>query len=295
MISSFEIPLHHDFDSDWLLLFLGARLVPGLESLNAYVYHRSLWINDSATVLSITVNTDSLSISWTGSVRQGAVDDAVRKMFSLDHDLSAFLTMASRDPILAPLVARRPGIRLPVYADPFEGTIRAILGQQVSVAATRTLTARLVERFGETAPHGSAVSRMFPLPTVIADASLDNVRAIGLTSAKASTLISTAKEVVDGPLDFERLRTLPGEEIEAQLIKLPGIGPWTAQYLRMRIFGDQDSLPSGDLVVRKAIQRLMLSEKLMSSRDVAALAERWKPWRSYATLHLWNSMSNPEP
>jgi 3-methyladenine DNA glycosylase/8-oxoguanine DNA glycosylase len=213
-------------------------------------------------------------------------------MLDLDADLAAFRTLAARDPVLGPLVARRPGLRLPQYVNPFEGTMRAILGQQVSLAAASTLAGRLVRRFGEPAPDLDGISLfVFPDPENLAAAGPAVLAEIGLTRVKSAALHGLAAAVADGTLDWDRLRHGPAEEAEAALCALPGIGPWTASYVRMRTLGDRDAFPASDLGVVKALERLSPDGERPTPRAAQALAESWRPFRAYATLHLWNALS----
>jgi len=232
----------------------------------------------------------------------------VRRMLDLDTDLGPFLALARRDPLLAPLVARHPGLRLPQLPDPFEGAVRAIIGQQVSVAAARTVVDRLIRQLGEPlgelpsqtaaelpgrtpdGPSGAAGGPFFafPHPAALAAARLERLTALGLTRAKAAALIAVAAATADGTLDWERLRGAPPEAARAALLALPGIGPWTAAYLRMRALGDRDAFPASDLGVIKALAAL--APRTPAAR-IAILAERWRPFRAYAAIHLWRSLS----
>ncbi|HUQ82006.1 MAG TPA: DNA-3-methyladenine glycosylase, partial [Gemmatimonadaceae bacterium] len=193
---------------------------------------------------------------------------------------------AARDPILASIVRRRSGIRLPQLLDPFEGLTRAILGQQVSVAGASTITDRLVRMFARPVPGAKRAGFLaFPVPGDLADAGADRLREIGLTRARAATLAGVARTIADGALDLESLRGAPPDDAQAALQSLPGIGPWTASYVRMRALGDRDAFPAADLGVIKAMEAVGVDR-----RSIASVAERWRPWRGYATIHLWASL-----
>ena len=165
--------------------------------------------------------------------------------------------------------------------------IRAILGQQVSVVGASTMTDRLVRAFGTPleAVTGQLPLFGFPDPAKLADAGADTLRTIGLTNAKAATLHGVSHALATGVIDLEALRGAPTEHAEATLIALPGIGPWTAHYVRMRALGDRDAFPAADLGVLKA-----MAAAGVDKRDIIARAEAWRPWRAYATLHLWESL-----
>jgi AraC family transcriptional regulator of adaptative response / DNA-3-methyladenine glycosylase II len=161
-------------------------------------------------------------------------------------------------------VLRESGLRIPGAWDAFELTVRAVLGQQVTVKGATTLTGRLVERFGEEVPHG----RLFPRPAALAG---QDLAAIGLPRARAAALRSAA----------EAFASAHPPETVAELMALPGIGAWTAQYVAMRAFHDRDAFPASDLGLIRA-----------AGPDVAQQAEAWRPWRAYAAMHLWLEQSH---
>jgi 3-methyladenine DNA glycosylase/8-oxoguanine DNA glycosylase len=190
-----------------------------------------------------------------------------------------------RDPLLAPLVAARPGLRVPGTWDPFELSVRAILGQQVSVRGARTLAGRLVAAFGRPLPGGGAdgLTHLFPAPAALAAADLSG---IGIPVARAAAIRTLAAAVSMGRIELTAARGL--EDFETRLCALPGIGPWTAQYVALRAFGEPDAFPAGDLGLRRALEAARVPA------GAAALRERalsWSPFRAYATLHLWNSLA----
>ncbi|HXU45750.1 MAG TPA: DNA-3-methyladenine glycosylase [Thermoanaerobaculia bacterium] len=285
------------FDAAWLEAFLAARAVPGLERFEGGEYVRTLSGSGSSVGIRFAGGSEGRGRGSTldgavvtarsfGSLDAGRLVAAVARLFDLAAPPVGFLAAAAADPVLAPLASRRPGLRLPIYDDPFEGLVRAILGQQVSVAAARTIGGRLVERFGRPAPPlGGAPLRFFPTPEALAAAGRPALRALGLTGAKTATLQGAADAVASGRLDLEALRSAPPDEADAALRALSGIGPWTAAYVRLRALGDRDAFPAGDLGVRKALAGA--SGKLPSERDVERRAAAWRPWRGYATLHLW--------
>jgi 3-methyladenine DNA glycosylase/8-oxoguanine DNA glycosylase len=293
-----RIALPKDFDFRWVLGFLAARTVPALESVGENEYRRSVRLNGKPVVLTLSeVAIDSRAARFRGectlivtsrpTLTPDILSAAVRRMLDLDADLARFHRLARRDPILAAIVRRRSGIRLPQLLDPFEGLTRAILGQQVSVAGASTMTDRLVRLFSRAAPGGKRASFMaFPTPADLADAGADRLRSIGLTRARAATLAGAARYIADGALDLERLRHASADDAQAALEELPGIGPWTASYVRMRALGDRDAFPGADLGVIKA-----LAAAGVERRGIGAVADSWRPWRGYATLHLWASLS----
>ncbi len=215
-------------------------------------------------------------------------------MFDLDGDLETFIAHVRRDKLLGPLVKRRPHVRLPRLIDPFEGLVRAMLGQQVTVRAASTMTDRFTRQFGtpigtgdDAKEPGADALYAFPRPEAIAAAGADALRGIGLTRAKATAIARLAETLASGRLDCARLADLPSDDVQAALVALPGIGPWTASYVRMRVLGDRDAFPAADLGVIKALEALGIARA-----DQVATAERWRPWRAYAVLHLWESLAD---
>jgi 3-methyladenine DNA glycosylase/8-oxoguanine DNA glycosylase len=221
-----------------------------------------------------------------------AVRRLLRRLLDLGTDLTPFLVMARRDPHLRPLVARHPGLRLPQLPDPFEGAVRAVIGQQVSVAGARTVLDRLVRQEGEPVA-GRPGLFAFPAAATLG-AAAERLTTLGMTRAKAAALRAIAAATAGGSLDWERLRAATPEAAQEALVALPGIGPWTASYIRMRALGDRDAFPAADLGILKALQALHADAGRGAARPTAgaalALAEPWRPWRAYAAIHLWRSL-----
>ncbi len=289
-----RIPLPSGFDFGWVLGFLAARTVPALESVANGQYRRSVRVNGEPVTLELTEGTATrddataparvLITRGTPRMTPTGLRAVVTRLLDLDAELDAFHRVAKRDPILRDIVKRRASIRLPQLLDPFEGLMRAILGQQVSVAGASTITDRLV-RLAGTAGADRGALLAFPTPAAVADIGAERLRTIGLTRVKAATIAGVARRIADGALDLEALRAMPADEAQAALESLPGIGPWTASYVRMRALGDRDAFPAADLGVIKA-----LAAAGVDRRSITAVAERWRPWRGYATLHLWASL-----
>ena len=266
------------FDATWLLGFLAARAVPGIEEVDGATYRRSLALAHGPAVIAVAVEDEPRWWLESGDPRdQAEAGRRVRKLLDLDADFEAI------DRVLAaePAFRAASGRRVPGCVDPAEMAVRAVLGQQVSVAAARTHAARLVEAYGTRlvvaqgeppARRGPAarVERLFPASDALAE--LDPAR-LGMPRARGRALVGLAAALAGGldPRDRDAL------------LALPGIGPWTADYVAMRC-GDPDILLETDLGVRRGAAALGLPT------DGAGLrrhAERWRPWRSYAVQHLW--------
>jgi AraC family transcriptional regulator of adaptative response / DNA-3-methyladenine glycosylase II len=211
------------------------------------------------------------------------ISTAARRVFDLAADPALIAQTFKADPLLAPLVRRRPGLRIPGVWDPFECAVRAVLGQQVSVAAGRTLSARLVARAGQSIESGSdGLTHRFPAPDAVAVADLSG---LGITAARANALKILARAVADRTLDF----TAPVEEVTAALANLAGFGDWTAQYVALRALGEPDAFPTADIVLRRMASA---GPRPLTTRALDKRAEAWRPWRSYAVMHLWCAARN---
>lgn len=209
----------------------------------------------------------------------------VRRLFDLDADPYAVAERLGADPVLAPLVAQRPGLRAPGTPDPHELAVRAVLGQQVSVAAGRTLGGALVAAHGEPLPEPSgALTHLFPRSEDLAQASLTD---LGMPESRRAALRTLGAALADGTVTLDA--GADRDRTERALLGLRGIGPWTAGYIRMRALGDPDVLLSGDVAVRAGMRRAGIAADAL-----AAHAHGWRPWRSYAMHHFWNT-SATEP
>ena len=290
-----RITLPLDVDVRWTLRYLVVRTVDALERIDGDTYLRSVRDHVTGAHVLLELQHDAADHALIARTRPAlpaaAIVAMVDRSFDLTTDLAAFRAVAERDVLLKPLLQARPFLRLPQLLDPFEGVIRAVLGQQVSVVGASTMTDRLVRAFGAPLPavHNEAPLIGFPSPAVLAAAGADTLRTIGLTIAKAATLHGVSHAIATGTIDLDALRGVPTEQAEATLIALPGIGPWTAHYVRMRALGDRDAFPAADLGVLKA-----MTIAGVQKRDIIARAEAWRPWRAYATLHLWESLGKRE-
>ncbi|HEX7029471.1 MAG TPA: AlkA N-terminal domain-containing protein [Gammaproteobacteria bacterium] len=281
------IALRAPFDAAHWLEFLGRRAIPGVESVANGAYSRVHVSAQGTGTVSIRPLKDAaeVTVQEIPPAELFAVMRLARGLLDADADPASIAETLRRDRALAPLVKRRPGIRLPGAWNAFELAVRAVLGQQVSVAAARTLAARLVERFGDALPEplAPALTHAFPSPERIAAATVSQLAAVGLPGKRAEALRGLAKAVVDGDVDFS---ATPGELREA-LQALSGIGAWTAQYIAMRALRDPDALPAGDLVLRQ----MLGGDRPLSAREVERRAEAWRPWRAYGLIHLWAKAS----
>ena len=272
---------------DWgqVRTFLAARAVSGVERVDARGYARVVRLGDDHAVVCVrpVEGEHALEMRVRGAPPSALfqLSSAARRMFDLAADPARIALAFKRDPLVGPLATRRPGLRIPGAWEAFECAVRAVLGQQVSVAAGRTLAERLVARAGSPVEGGTdGLTRCFPGPAALATADLQG---IGLTGARIAALRALARAVIDGAVDFGG----PVEDAKAALQALPGFGRWTAEYVALRALGEPDAFPSADLVLRRASGS---EGQPLGERALEARAEAWRPWRSYAVLHLWCSV-----
>lgn len=288
-----RLPFRAPFDSEALVGFLRARAVPGVESVEGSVWRRTAELAGAAGIVEAEVDAarSSIVVRLFGLPPGAALDAARRagRLFDTDADPAAIAAHLGKDPLLAPLVSQRPGLRVPGAWDPFETAVRTVLGQQVSVKAARTLASRLVSRFGRPLPTGVArgsLTHLFPRPDDLVEA---DVASIGLPSRRGETIRVLAREVAAGRLDLGPAASL--EEAERRLAEVPGVGPWTAQAIALRSLGEPDAFPGGDLGVRKALAAHGVAPTAAAAE---ARAAAWRPWRAYALVHLWTDLASRE-
>jgi AraC family transcriptional regulator of adaptative response / DNA-3-methyladenine glycosylase II len=280
------------FDGAELLGFLAARTVAGVEASGPGWYARTLALphGTGRVRLELDADADARFVRCRLEVEDlrdvPAAVERCRRLVDADCDPVAVVEALGEDPVLAGLLASRPGLRVPGHVDGHEVAVRAVIGQQVSVAGAATVAARLAERFGESVPGADPAGphRLFPSAQALAEvdpADLPMPRARG----RALAVLCAALAAGDIRLD----RSDDRDVVRARLLELPGIGPWTADYIALRALGHPDVFLPTDVGVRNALVRLGLDPK---RADVTA--ERWRPWRSYALMHLWTSLSDGE-
>jgi AraC family transcriptional regulator of adaptative response / DNA-3-methyladenine glycosylase II len=276
---AYRPPLH----ADALLEFLALRAIPGVEEVSDGTYRRGLLLPHGAATVALTPLPDHVA----ATLRLADVRDLApavarcRRLLDLDADPEAVDATLAADPALAAVVAKDPGVRVPRAVDGFEMAVRAIVGQQVSVAGARTTLSRLTAATGP----GDGL-RAFPTAEQLL-ALPDG--AFGMPVARRETIRGVARAVAGGGLDLD-----PGsdsEELVGKLTALPGIGPWTAAYVAMRALGNPDVFLGTDLAVRRGARALGLPD---DPKTLEAHAACWRPWRSYAVIRLWTSSSTPK-
>jgi DNA-3-methyladenine glycosylase II len=269
------------YDWQWMTAFLGARALQGIEQQDGEFYQRTVAVMHNGVRLSgwlrlrplPDLNSVELEVSPSLAPVAENVAQQVRRL--LDLDAQPLLIAEG----LGPLAKNAVGLRLPGCINRFELTVRAILGQLVSVKMAATLATRLTEKWGEplSTPF-AALTHLFPSPAAIAKLTVDDLRGIGVQAKRAACLINIAQSVEEGRLPLDDITDV--QEGVRQLLAMPGIGSWTASYVAMRAWSAPDVFLGGDYLIKQRFPG-------MTPGKIARYAEVWKPWRTYATLHLW--------
>jgi AraC family transcriptional regulator of adaptative response / DNA-3-methyladenine glycosylase II len=289
-----QLPYRAPFDLQNLLKFFAVRAIPGVEVVKDGRYLRSIVCDGEHGVIDLAGSEGKvlLTIHGAGTRSLLPIIQRVRGIFDLDASPDDVSRVLSQDHVLRPLLKRSPGIRVPGAWDGFELTVRAILGQQVSVAAATTFAGRLAKRYGEklnvAIPGLSdehAPGLVFPAPHKMLRARLGD---LGIIRSRAGTIRRIAKCVVDGSISFDPTQDV--DDFCRSLIAIKGIGEWTAQYVAMRVLKDPDGFPHSDLGLLRAFDSP--NRDRMLPAELKERAEVWRPWRAYAALLLWNSDSN---
>jgi AraC family transcriptional regulator of adaptative response / DNA-3-methyladenine glycosylase II len=277
----FRLSFRPPFQWGAFLEYLSKRAIPGVESVDADSYRRTIAFNGSSGTLRVALAASNPALCVQISVPDPRwlfqIIERVRRLFDLTADPREISGHLSRDPLLAERVKTTSGLRIPGTWDGFELAVRAILGQQVSVAGASTLASRLVERFGKRIQDGGSLTHLFPQPEQLASATIEQ---IGLPKSRAETIRTLARRVSDGLISFDSVQDT--EQFRSRLLEIPGIGDWTAQYITMRALNDTDAFPSGDLGLMRAMS-------LSNQREITQRAEAWRPWRAYAAMYLWQT------
>lgn len=278
-----RLPVRAPFAAVELFRFIGAHTVAGLEFFDGGLA-RALDLPHGHGIVAVEVEEDDAAVQAEFRLADwrdlAPAVERVRRWLDLDADPVAVDAALSADPTLAPLVDACPGIRSPGSVDPFETAIRTVIGQQVSVSGAATVTSRIVAALGEplTVAH-DRLTHVFPTPERLAEAGDAD---LPLPRQRAATVRRLARAVVDGEVVLDR--SADRQVLRDALAGIRGIGPWSIGHIEMRGFGDPDVFLAGDLVARRGLERLELG---------TGAADRWRPWRSYATRHVWNTVWSP--
>ncbi|MFJ3482999.1 DNA-3-methyladenine glycosylase family protein [Pseudomonas sp. NPDC090202] len=287
-----QLPFKPPFDWQRMLDFFAARATAGVEAVVGGEYRRNIEFNGCTGTLSVVLagSADHLIATVAGEASRhiDALIEPISHMFDLYAEPQDIDRSLSSDPWLASLVQTRPGLRVPGAFSGFELVVRTIVGQQVSVKGATTIVGRLVRRAGvQLADDPEApLAWRFPTPEALAAANLDK---IGMPGKRVETLQRLASAVASGELSLSPAHG-DTSELRRQLLAMPGIGPWTVEYIAMRAWRDPDAWPASDLVL---MNLMTLQDPSLTRLPLhKARAEAWKPWRAYAAIHIWNSAAD---
>jgi len=277
-----RLPFRGPLDWDAMVAYFEARAIPGVETVSDRTYRRTVIVGGDSGVLELFPGgADHLVLRahlphWEELIH---LVERARRIASLDLDLDEPVYQLAQDPIIGPMLRARPGLRPPGTWDPFETGVRAIIGQQISIAAANTLTGRLVEQLGSPVAGLArlGLTHTFPSPETLACAELPG---LGLTRATADAVRSFARAVATDSIRLDRSVSL--DRLAASVCAIDGLGPWTAQYLALRL-GEPDACPSTDL----SLQRVLSRHAHKSAASITDITERWRPWRALAATYLW--------
>jgi AraC family transcriptional regulator of adaptative response / DNA-3-methyladenine glycosylase II len=286
-LSELSLPFTPPLAWEGLTGFLASRVIPEIERVTPGSYARTIAVGELGGAIEARLDATGrqVAVRLELPVETTPLDLAprVRRLFDLDADSVAIGAHLQTDPDLAELVEATPGLRVPGAWDPFELTVRAILGQQVTVKGAATLGSRLVRAYGRPVSGLGDLTHLFPEPAALAGASLDEVR---LPAARAATIRGLAEAVERGQVDFSASAS---RELRTALVALPGIGDWTAQYVAMRGAGERDAFPASDLALLRAAPA---GGEELSPAGLKRRAESWRPFRAYAAMYLWRSYAS---
>jgi AraC family transcriptional regulator, regulatory protein of adaptative response / DNA-3-methyladenine glycosylase II len=289
-----RVPFAGPLDFDALLAHRAARAIPGVESVSGGVYRRTITSCGEPGVIEVSALGDGKHLLMVVHLPTALtlIDDVARarRLFGLDRP-PAGQTALARDRVLRAAVHKRPRLRVPGSWDPFETSIRIMLGQQVSVAGATTLAGRLVEAFGSRVPglRPMGLSHAFPPAARIAEASLARLRAVGMPEARALAIRTFARAYADERIRLDAGATL--DEVVGPLASLPGVGPWTAHMIAMQAAAQPDAFPAGDLGLRRAAGLATAGGATLGTAVLESMADAWRPYRALAAMCLWTTLT----
>jgi AraC family transcriptional regulator of adaptative response / DNA-3-methyladenine glycosylase II len=282
-----SLAVREPFDADDLLAFLGARVVDGIETLDSTggtpSYARTMRLAHGSASVTLTPAASHVSCALQLSDLRDLASavERCRRLLDLDADPEAIDDHLATDPVLEPWVRKRPGRRVPGHVDGFEVAVRAVVGQQISVAGARTIAGRLTSAYGERIAEHGPLTHVFPTPDALAAADPET---LPMPRARGRALVGLAAAVADGRVVLDR--GADRRDVRDALLALPGVGPWTADYIAPRALGDPDVFLPTDLGVKQGLIRLGLDPD-----DALARSDAWRPWRSYALMHVWAALA----
>ncbi|KML33248.1 DNA-3-methyladenine glycosylase family protein [Rossellomorea marisflavi] len=292
--SSIELNLPHPFSFDECLRFLARSGQEVLHEVGEGEVVKLLKVEGELVLCRVTSTGEALNVAFLNTspsqCARELVADYMVEWFDLEQDLSGFMEMAGRDPVLKPFAERYEGMRILCIPDLFEALVWAILGQQINLTFAYTLKKRFVERYGESVTFNGSTHWLFPSCERVATLSIDELRELQLTRRKAEYVLDLAKAMERGELSKEALLQLDASAIRENLLAIRGVGAWTADYVRMKCFHDRSAFPVADVGLHLALKEALGLERKPTIEEIEELAINWKGWEAYATFYLWRSL-----
>jgi AraC family transcriptional regulator of adaptative response / DNA-3-methyladenine glycosylase II len=275
----FRLRYRQPFHWDGMLAFLSLRAIPGVELVEDGRYRRTIAMDGERGWIEVSCDTQNdalIARVQFGNPRSlFSIIERIRAMFDLNADWLSIARSLQADSALATRLASEPGLRVPGCWDGFELAVRAILGQQVSVKGATTLSGRIAAQYGEPFQAADELTHVFPSAQALVNMKAANA---GMPTSRVESIRSLARAVKNGDITFTA--DTDADELRQRLCAIPGIGPWTAQYVTMRALGQPDAFPTGDLGLLKALE-------LRNARELEQRSEAWRPWRAYAAMYMW--------
>lgn len=283
-----ELPL--EFSYSECLVFLERSRLEVLHHIHEKNIYKVVEVNSELILIKISYKDHKLVIEFPDREpsNKETIVKFIENWFDLNQDLSLFYAAVSEDRLLQPLVEKYFGLRMIGIPDLFEALTWAIIGQQINLTFAYTLKQRLVERFGKKLVLHDNEYWVYPSPEIIADLQIDDLRELQFTTRKAEYVIGVAREIVEGRLSKDILRS--SEDPARQLISIRGIGPWTADYVLMKCLLKTDAFPVADVGLQNAVMKQLKWKQKPTEKELKVLAKNWSGWEAYATFYLWRSL-----
>jgi DNA-3-methyladenine glycosylase II len=295
--SSFELPLPHPFDFQKCLDYMARSPLECLYRIDTEGVTRLIQTGPSQRLIRVTCPASDTMLIQTfqgdklGPDEKEYLTQYISDWFDLKRDLSPLLQISEGDPLLNQLTSRYSGLRIIGIPDLFEAVCWAIVGQQVNLAFAYKLKQRLTEQFGTQEAYEGVTYRMFPAPERFAEVSLESLLELQLTRNKAMAILEVASRIASGELSKYKLLALQtSDEVEQQLTNIRGIGPWTAQYVRMRCLGDTTACPVLDVGLQNALKQLLGLDRKPNPPELRAWFQQWPGWEAYIAFYLWRTI-----
>lgn len=293
-MSAVRIPMPEEFSFDLAITFLQRSPRELLHTVDGDKVYKALHINNVQVLISIRQDENDLLIKFLNikpnSALKAAAIEYIREWFDMDTNLKPFYALAKKDDLLAPLTKAYHGYRIVGQPDLFESLVWAVLGQQINLAFAYTLKQRFVEKFGGIQEYKNQKYYVFPKPEVVAHLTDDDLLPLQFSRQKSKYVVLIARAFVNGDVSKEKLKGLSLIEAKEKLMKIKGVGNWTANYALMKTFRYPDAFPLEDVGIHNAIKNQLTLKSKPSLDRVKKIFKKYKGWEAYATLYLWKSL-----